>query len=104
VDRLVELSSGLPRIQIPLGAIRELDRVWDGDEPMTWRVLLAHMRLIDEADLSFPIILSANGEVMDGMHRVAKALRQGRKEVAAVQFARDPGPDYVGLGPKDLPY
>jgi hypothetical protein len=105
VDRLVELSSDLPRKQIPLNAIPELDEVWCGnDEPLTWRVLLRHVRLIEEADLSFPIILSANGAVMDGMHRVAKALRQGRTEIEAVQFAGDPEPDYVGRGPKDLPY
>ncbi len=62
------------------------------------------MTLIDEADLSFPIIVSSNGSVMDGMHRVAKAVRQGRTEIAAVQFERDPEPDHVGLGPNDLPY
>jgi hypothetical protein len=60
--------------------------------------------LIDEADLSFPIILSASGAVMDGMHRVAKAARQGQEAVEAVQFERDPEPDHVGHGPNDLPY
>jgi hypothetical protein len=35
------------------------------------------MRLIDQADLAFPIILASNGAVMDGMHRVAKALLRG---------------------------
>jgi len=62
------------------------------------------MKLIDDADLSFPIILSSTGAVMDGMHRVAKATRQGRKEIEAVQFAEDPEPDHVGLGPDELPY
>jgi hypothetical protein len=105
VDRLVRLSSHLPRKQIPLSSIRELDAVWCGDdEPPTWRGLLEHMRLIEEADLAFPIILSASGAVMDGMHRVAKAVQQGRTDIEAVQFAEDPEPDYVGLGPKELPY
>lgn len=105
VDRLVKLSSHLPRKQIPLSAIRELDVVWfSDDEPLTWRVLLEHMRLIGEADLAFPIILSASGAVMDGMHRVAKAVQQGRTDIEAVQFGEDPEPDYVGLGPKELPY
>jgi len=105
VDRLVELSINLPRKNISLDKIRELDEAWLGeDEPPTWRVMLRHLELIDEADLSFPIILSASGAVMDGMHRVAKATRQGRKEIEAVQFDDDPDPDYVGFGPKDLPY
>jgi hypothetical protein len=105
VDRLVQLANELPRKQIPLSSIRELDQAWHGDdEPPTWRAIIEHMTLIDEADLSFPIIVSSNGSVMDGMHRVAKAMRQGRKEIAAVQFEHDPEPDHVGLGPKDLPY
>ena len=60
--------------------------------------------MIEEADLSFPIILSSSGAVMDGMHRVAKAAWQGRNEIEAVQFDEDPEPDHVGLGPKELPY
>jgi hypothetical protein len=66
--------------------------------------LLGHVRLIEEADLSYPIILSASGAVMDGMHRVAKAMREGRSRIEAVQFDEDPEPDHVGLGPHDLPY
>ncbi len=105
VDRLVQLSSNLPRKHIPLSKIRELDEVCLGeDESPTWRALLEHVKLIEEADLSFPIILSSSGAVMDGMHRVAKAARQGRKGIEAVQFDEDPEPDYVGLGPKELPY
>jgi hypothetical protein len=105
VDRLVRLSSGLPRKRIPLSEIRELDEVWFGeDERPTWRAMLEHVKLMDEADLSFPIILSSTGAVMDGMHRVAKALRQGRTEIEAVQFDEDPEPDHVGVGPKELQY
>jgi hypothetical protein len=105
VDRLVQLSSNLPRNHIPLTKIRELDEVWSGDdESPTWRAMLEHLKLIDEADLSFPIILSSSGAVMDGMHRVAKAARQGRIEVEVVQFEEDPEPDHVGCGPGDLPY
>jgi hypothetical protein len=66
--------------------------------------MLEHVKLIDEADPSFPIILSASGAVMDGMHRVAKAALEGRIEIEAVQFEVDPEPDHVGLGPNDLPY
>ena len=67
VDRLVELAAHLPRKRIPLSQVRELDANWTGDdEPFTWRTLVEHVRLMDEADLSYPIILSATGAVMDG--------------------------------------
>jgi len=105
VDRLVKLSNGLPRKHVPLDSIRELDEEWSaGDQRPTWRAIVGHMQLIEEADLSFPIILSATGEVMDGRHRVAKAALQGRKTIEAVQFASDPEPDYVGVPADELPY
>jgi hypothetical protein len=105
VDRLVELSADLARQNVPLSAIRELDEDFSGDEEtLTWRGMLFHVRLIEEADLSYPIILSADGAVMDGMHRVAKATLQGRAEIEAVQFPQDPPPDHVNREPDDLPY
>ena len=105
VDRLIELARTLPRRRVPLNEIRELDEVWFGDdEPPTWRAMLAHIQLIDEADLTYPIILSATGAVMDGMHRVAKAALQRRSDIEAVQFDVDPEPDHVDRGPTDLPY
>ena len=105
VDRLIQLAATLPRKAVPLTCIRELDEAWFGpDEPPTWRAMLEHMRLVDEADLSFPIILAADGAVMDGMHRIAKALRLGQPDVEAVQFNEDPEPDHVGRAPEDLDY
>jgi len=104
VDRLVRLSKALPRKRVPLAAIRELDEAWSRGEPVTWRSMIEHIRLMDAADLAYPIILSAAGRVMDGMHRVAKSAREGQPDIDAVQFDVDPSPDHVGRGPNDLPY
>jgi hypothetical protein len=105
VDRLIELSRMLPRKQVSIELLGELDRPWAGDgEAQTWREMLAHIRLIQEADLSYPIILAANGEVMDGRHRLARAALEGRSTIDAVQFDTDPSPDHIGRNPEDLPY
>jgi len=107
VHRLVRLTAGLPREVVPLGAIRELDEpYWFGAGPAdaTCRAVAEHARLIAEVDPAFPIILSSDGRVMDGMHRVARALLEGRGAVEAVRFEVDPEPDYVGVDPDDLPY
>jgi len=107
VERLVALSRGLPRQRVPLAEIQEIDEPYwfshEGAVP-TCRAVLEHARLIEETDLAFPIILSSNGRVMDGMHRVAKAVLQGRAEIEAVRFLDDPEPDYVGVDPDRLPY
>ena len=107
VHRLVELAKNLPVVEVPLSKVRELDEpFWfgDGSAAATCRAVAEHARLINAADLSFPIILSSDGRVMDGMHRVAKAALLGRSTVTAAQFASDPEPDFVGLGPDELPY
>lgn len=105
VDHLIELSRTLPRKYVPLGDIQELNEACFGKgEPPTWSAMIDHIRLIEEADLSFPIILSARGRVMDGMHRIAKAVLQGRPSIEAVQFVEDPTPDHVGREPTELPY
>lgn len=107
VRRLIELSKDLPVYRVEVSAIAEIDEnhwyAYKGQIP-TCRSLLEHMRLIDEADLRFPIILDAQGRVMDGMHRVCKAVRQGERCIQAVRFATDPQPDFVGVNPSDLPY
>jgi hypothetical protein len=105
VDRLIDLSRDFPRRHVRITDLGELDRKWSGDnEAPTWRALLDHIRLIHEADLSFPIILAANGEVMDGRHRIAKAALANRDTIECVQFEVDPPPDHVGRQPEDLPY
>jgi hypothetical protein len=101
IDRLVELSRELVPTLVPLAEIRELDEAYWGE--MTCRDVAEHARLIHEADLSFPVILSSDGRIMDGMHRAAKALLEGRSHIAAVRFTTDPEPDHIGLGPDDLP-
>ena len=107
VDRLVDLSKDLPVIDIAISEIGELDETFwfnaDGDQPTCRRVAL-HAKLINETDLKYPIILSQDGQVMDGMHRVSKALIEGRETILAVRFDVDPKPDYIDISPDDLPY
>lgn len=107
VHRLIEQSRGLARERVPLSAIRELDEPhWANEHvrQLTCREITGHARLILDCDLAFPIILSRDGRVMDGMHRICKALLQGLEDIEAVRFVNDPEPDYIGVHPDDLPY
>ena len=106
VDRLVALSKDFPVLPVLLTDIRELGEPFSSefDETASWRSMIEHIRLIEMADLRFPIILSSDGRVMDGMHRVVKALLDGRATIDAVRFTADPEPDYVDADPDQLPY
>ena len=107
VDRLILLSEGLPVKEVALDSIGEVDtNYWFGYGPNvpTVRRVVDHFRLIQEVDQSYPIILGSDGRVMDGMHRIARALLDGHASIRAVQFKVQPDPDFKNCSPDDLPY
>jgi hypothetical protein len=106
VHRLVELTRTSPRERVPLSAIRELDEPYwcnAGTKQLTCREVVGHTRLINDC-VTHPVILSSDGRVMDGMHRICKALLIGLTDIEAVRFLHDPEPDYIDVNPDDLPY
>jgi hypothetical protein len=106
VDRLVALSASFDVEEIDVGSIWELDTVYWFDErdSPTVRKVVEHARLIQEVELSYPIIVGPDGRVMDGMHRVARALLDGAATIRAVRFDVIPIPDFRNCRPDDLPY
>ena len=107
IDRLVELTKDLEPQEVLLDDIIELDEAFwfsANDDVPTCRAIVEHIKLIEETDFKYPIILSSDGRLMDGMHRVSKALLQGFKTIEAVRFVEDPKPDYIDVQPDDLPY
>ena len=105
VDRLVALSDALPTEVVHLQDIAEVDTTyWFGHNRPTVRAVVEHMRLVNEVDPSYDIILDPDGGVMDGMHRVALALLLGNSTIAAKRLPYMPDPDYSDVQPDDLPH
>lgn len=72
------------------------DVVWFGgpkDVQPTVRKVAERARDIFAADLSYPIIMTAEGEVLDGAHRIARAYLQGQQTISAVVIDECPPPD-----------
>ena len=107
VHRLIDLTLGLTPIDVPLEDIRELNESYwfsgEGDQP-TCRKIAEHAQLINESSLEHPIIINTDGRVMDGMHRVCKALMNEMKSIKAFRLAATPEPDFVGIPADQLPY
>ena len=102
IDRLWVAARSLPVEHVLVEEIRDFDRnIWfgPGGEVPTCRVIASHARRILDADLEKAIILSAEGHVMDGMHRVAKAWLLGREKIKTVRFPKNPPPDTT-ISPK----
>ena len=88
VSRLIELSKDLPVMNIPLEHLNTY-HVWD---KLTLREMLTHMQAVNNADLKYPIIMDEDGEIMDGRHRIMKAILTGKKTIKAVRFIENPSP------------
>jgi hypothetical protein len=106
VDHLMGLVADLPVEEVALHDLPEIDsEYWfDEWERPTVRKVTEHFRLIGEVDPSYPIILGPENRVMDGMHRVARALLNGRTTIRAKRLRELPEPDYRGCRPDELPY
>jgi GNAT superfamily N-acetyltransferase len=106
VDRLIARVAHLPVEEIALEDLPEIDsEYWfDERERPTVRKVIAHFRLVGEVDPSYPIILGPGNRVMDGMHRVARALLDGHRTIKAKRLPELPEPDYRGCRPDELPY
>lgn len=97
VERLWELSAELPVESVPIADLSVLDEVtwFDPEHRPTGREVVRHCRRINEADLSFPILLSEDGKVFDGVHRIARCLLEGRDRIDAKRFPENPEPDEI---------
>jgi len=105
VDHLVMMTKQFEVKEISLKDIRELDEpYWYPDRHPSTQEIIDHLKLIQEADLSYPIILCAQGKLMDGMHRVCKAKLLGMQSIHYVQFTTDPKPDFINIHEDDLIY
>ena len=105
VHRLVKLSQNFKIQQIPVNDIQELNEAyWFPKSVPTTQQIIEHLQLVNDADLSYPIILCASGRVMDGMHRVAKACISNQSHILAVQFEQTPKPDFINIDADLLDY
>ncbi len=88
VPRLFELSRSLPVMEVPLGHLN----MYYLYEDLTLRDMVMHFKAVQDADLSYPIILDEDGDLMDGRHRMMKALFTGAETIKVVRFDKNPAP------------
>ena len=90
-------AAGKPGVAVELDRLGVLDAVvWFGgprDVRPTVRRVAEHARDIASADLSYPIIMTRAGEVLDGAHRIARAYLEGARTITAIVLEDWPPPD-----------
>ncbi len=107
VRKLSKLAEPCRTFVVPLCDIKEIDEPYWYDATSgtpTCRSVLEHARQVSQSDLAYPILLCPQGRVVDGMHRVMKAVMMGDSTISARHLPELPKPDYVNRHPEDLPY
>lgn len=86
VTCLIRASKDLEVMDIPL---QHLD-ITDSFDDLNLRQFVSHMQAVHSAKLKYPIILNEDGRIMDGRHRIMRALLFGHTTIKAVRFDKDP--------------
>lgn len=72
----------------------KFDRWFQIYVPPTVENVLQHFTRIQNADFMYPVILSPSGRVLDGVHRLCKAVITEQKTIRAVRLLKLPPSDY----------
>ena len=92
INGLWRHAASLPVEDVPLSS---LEQTLAETLTLTKREMAAKVSRIVTADLECPIIFSERGWLMDGSHRIMKALALGHDTIKAVRFPQDPEPDHI---------
>lgn len=93
VAMLIDDAKDLEPFDLPLAGMNLSDVIWVG---CNIHDLAFHCKKMNEADLKIPIILSWEGQIADGRHRIIKALMLGRRTIKAVRMTWKPTPCTTG--------
>lgn len=94
VEDLWEAVADLPIYEVPIIGMNTNLQPWDniGED---FHLFLKHVRLVNNADLSYPIILDPDGNIADGRHRLAKAIIEGHTTIKVQRLVTMPESSYV---------
>lgn len=78
IAELVKHSEKTPTTIVPIEAIDMSYFIADKSDIIEF---CEHMKRVMKAEMKYPILLAPNGTLLDGRHRLAKAIIEGHKTV-----------------------
>lgn len=91
--KLWEATKGNPVEDVSVDSFIQQDVYWNFG---TFKELAEEMKLVLDADYSYPVIIDEEHKLVDGAHRIVHAYLDGVKTIKGVVIANDqwPEPDY----------
>lgn len=90
VSDLISLAQDLIPFSLDIMGIDIGVCPWSNLEGGEISYFLSHMKRVNDADLSYPIILTPEGYICDGWHRLCKAILNGDRYIQAVRLKNMP--------------
>jgi len=94
VKDLWNAAEGIEPVSMPVSYILNIEQFLDSHSwsagKMSVREILDHAERIDNADLSYPILLTPDGCVADGCHRIVKAIKMGIESLPVIRLKKMP--------------
>lgn len=87
--KAVAAEEGLVPFDLPLQFINLSVQKFDCEDLYDF---LQHVRMIESVDMNEPIILNHRGQILDGRHRICRAILDGKTTIKAIKFLRDVAP------------
>ena len=87
VHEAIRLSKDLPVKEINLS---EIYMSYGSMCKDSFRSFLEHVKMVNDADLSCPILMNEDGCIIDGRHRLAKAILDECETIKVKRFVDDP--------------
>jgi len=94
MSTLINATEGLPVFDLQLAALDLSVYPW-GNDGKTLMSFLYHFKRIKKVNLSNPVIMDPTGYIIDGWHRVAKAIINGKTTIKAIRLLVMPEPDVI---------
>jgi hypothetical protein len=93
VARLIEYAKDIKPFDMPVAGLDLSAEIWRGCDMYS---LAWHCKKVMDADLSKPILISWDGCIADGRHRILKALIKGKRYIPAKRIMWKPTPCSTG--------
>lgn len=88
VARLIQLSKDYPVHEVPVFAMAAW--MWPWEDTLTIEKFCRHAKRVKDADMQYPILISPDGGIIDGVHRLCKAIINEEPTIKVKYFTKMP--------------
>ena len=91
VARLIKLAEDFPVYEVPVFTFPTYFWPWEDEQNLD--TFISHVNRVQNSDLDIPLLISPSGGIIDGLHRLCKAVLEKKETIKVKYFKELPSPD-----------